>query len=101
MNKARRKELAKVIRVLNTVQDQEELYSVISDLENIKDDEQYSYDNIPENLQYSTRAEESEMAIGHMESALDLLNELYGMDEFDKNSELIQEAIDSIENARW
>lgn len=101
MNKARRKELAKVIRELNVVQDKGGLYLIISDLENIKDDEQYAYDSIPENLQYSTRAEESEMAIGYMDSALDLLNELYDMDEFDKNSELIQEAIDSIENAKW
>ena len=36
-----------------------------------------------------------------MEEALDLLNEVYEADEFDKNSESIQEAIDKIEDAMW
>ncbi len=101
MNKARRKELAGVIKGLNTIQDRDDLYSWINTLDNIKDDEQDYYDNIPENLQYSQRAEDSEQAIEYMEEALDLLNEVYDMDEFDKNSESIQEAINKIEEARW
>lgn len=101
MNKARRKELSDVIRGLNTIQDKDDLYSWINTLDSIKDDEQDYYDNIPENLQYSQRAEDSEQAIEHMEDALSLLNEVYDEDEFDKSSELIQEAIDKIEEARW
>jgi hypothetical protein len=101
MNKARRKELSDVIRGLNTIQDKDDLYSWINTLDSIKDDEQDYYDNIPENLQYSQRAEDSEQAIECMEEALDMLNEVYDADEFDKNSELIQEAIDKIEEARW
>lgn len=101
MNKARRKELSDVIRGLNAIQDKDDLYGWINTLDNIKDDEQDYYDNIPENLQYSQRAEDSEQAIEYMEEALDLLNEVYDADEFDKESESIQEAIDKIEGARW
>ena len=101
MNKARRKELSDVIRGLNTIQDKDDLYSWINTLDNIKDDEQDYYDNIPENLQYSQRAEDSEEAIEQLEEALDLLNEAYDMDEFDKNCDLIQQAINKIEDARW
>lgn len=101
MNKARRKELLDIIRGLNTIQDKDDLYSWINTLDNIKDDEQDYYDNIPENLQYSQRAEDSEQAIEHMEEALYLLNEVYDADEFDKDSKIIQEAIGKIEEARW
>ena len=101
MNKARRKELSDVIKGLNTIQGKDDLYGWINTLDSIKDDEQDYYDNIPENLQYSQRAEDSEAAIEHLEEALDLLNEVYDMDEFDKNCDLIQEAVDKIEDARW
>ena len=100
MNKARRKELSDVIRGLNRMQDADDLYAWINTLDNIRDDEQSYYDNIPENLQYSQRAEDSESAIENLEEALDLLNELYNMDEFDKESELLEQAIDKIEDAR-
>ena len=59
------------------------------------------YDNIPENLQYSQRAEDSEAAIDNLDEALDLLNDAYDAKEFDKDSELIKHAIDKIEDARW
>lgn len=101
MNKARRKELSDVIRGLNMIQDKDDLYSWINILSNIKDDEQDYYDNIPENLQYSQRAEDSEQAIENLEDALDLLDEVYNMEEFDKNCELIQKASGKIEDARW
>ena len=100
MNKARRKELSNIIRGLNTVQDKDDLYSWINTLDNIRDDEQDYYDNIPENLQYSQRAEDSEQAIEYLDEALDFLNEVYDEDEFDKNNELIQQAIDKIEDAK-
>lgn len=101
MNKLRRKELGQVINGLNTIQDRDDLYSLINTLDNIKYDEESYYDNIPENLQYSQRAEDSEMAIENLEEALDLLNEVYDEEEFDVNNELIQQAIDKIEDARW
>lgn len=101
MNKSRRKELGQVINGLNTIQDRDDLYSWISTLDNIKYDEESYYDNIPENLQYSQRAEDSETAIENLEEALDLLNEVYDEEEFDMDNELIQRAIDKIEDARW
>lgn len=101
MNKLRRKELGQVINGLNTIQDRDDLYSLINTLDNIKYDEESYYDNIPENLQYSQRAEDSETAIENLEEALDLLNEVYDEEEFDVNNELIQQAIDKIEDARW
>lgn len=101
MNKARRKELSKVVSELNIIKDKDALYDCINTLENIRDDEQDYYDNIPENLQYSQRAEDSEAAIDNMEEALELLNELYDADNFDKDSELIEEAIAKIEDAQW
>ncbi len=47
-----------------------------SDLENILWDEQNYYDNIPENLQFSERAETSEEAINQMEDAIDDLGDV-------------------------
>ena len=101
MNKLRRKKLGQVINGLNTIQDRDDLYSLINTLDNIKYDEESYYDNIPENLQYSQRAEDSETAIENLEEALDLLNEVYDEEEFDVDNELIQQAIDKIEDARW
>ena len=101
MNKLRRKELGQVINGLNTIQDRDDLYSLINTLDNIKYDEESYYDNIPENLQYSQRAEDSEAAIENLEEALDLLNEVYDEEEFDVDNELIQQAIDKREDARW
>ena len=101
MNKLRRKELGQVINGLNTIQDRDDLYSLINTLDNIKYDEESYYDNIPENLQYSQRAEDSETAIENLEEALDLLNEVYDEEEFDVDNELIQQVIDKIEDARW
>ena len=44
-------------------------------LESILWDEQNYYDNIPENLQYSMRAEDSEQAISDIEEAIDIMAE--------------------------
>ena len=53
------------------------LYAWINILDNLKDEEQDYYDNIPENLQYSQRAEDSEAAIDNLDEALDLLNDAW------------------------
>jgi predicted RNase H-like HicB family nuclease len=101
MNKIRRKKLNNIIEGLSSVQDKGNFYTLMNTLDYIKDEEEDYYSNIPENLQYSQRAENSEQAIENLEEALDLLNEVYDMDEFDKNSNLIQQAIDKIEEAKW
>lgn len=46
-----------------------------SEMEEILWDEQNYYDNIPENLQYSSRAENSEEAISNMEETIEILSE--------------------------
>ena len=101
MNKLRRKELGEVINGLMSMQDKDDLRGWIRTLDCLKDEEEDYFGNIPENLQYSRRAEKSEEAIEILDDALDVLNEFYDKDEFDKDDELIQKAIDKIEEARW
>lgn len=101
MNKARRKELSELVDGLSMMQDRDDLYGWINALDNIKGDEQDYYNNIPENLQCSQRAEDSEAAIENLDEALDMLNDVYNMDNFDVNCKLIQKAICKIEEACW
>lgn len=67
MNKERRKQLRQWIKKA------EELKSA---LEDILWDEQGYYDNIPENLQYSQRATDSEDAISQMEDVIENLDQV-------------------------
>lgn len=101
MNKSRRRELLDVVKGLNAISDKDDLNTLINTLDNLKYDEESYYDNIPENLQYSQRAIDSEAAIDKLEDALDLLNEAYNEEEFNKNNDLINQAIDKINNAIW
>lgn len=64
MNNVRRKEIKLVIN---------EIAGLMERLRTIKDDEQDCLDNMPENLQSSTRGEASEEAIDNIESAIGLL----------------------------
>ena len=66
MNKQRKSEIKTQIMRLN---------SVIADVQKVLDDENDYYDNIPENLQSSLRADTSEEAIDHLAEAIDNLNE--------------------------
>lgn len=79
MNKQRRAELKKI----NTC-----LTALLSDLESVKDDEEFAFDNMPENLQNSMRGEDSQDAISSMEDATDKISQAI---------DLISDAIDSIE----
>lgn len=67
MNKERRKELKTAAIRLEIIKDE---------IERIKGDEEYYYDNIPENLQNSLRADESEEIIDGLEELLDSLNDI-------------------------
>jgi hypothetical protein len=101
MNKIRRKELEQVINNLKVMQDKDDLYECIDTLNDIRREEQSYYDNIPENLQYSQRASDSEQAIEYMEDALRLLRKVYKTETFNKNDEMIKEAMNNIEEATW
>ena len=61
MNKARRKEIQKIIKDIENL-----VHSILSE-------EQVAFDNMPENLQGSYRGQESEDAQGSLESAIDAL----------------------------
>lgn len=66
MNKQRRNEIDK-IRV--------ELESIKSRLESVLAEEEMMFDNMPENLQYSIRGEESQESIDYMSEAVSSLEE--------------------------
>lgn len=67
MNNLRRKEIKKIIERIKDIQ---------SDIEIITDDEQYYYDNIPENLQSSFSAERSECALESLSDASESVSDL-------------------------
>lgn len=75
MNKARRKRIASVIHTLENIIDYDLIESAKDELENILYEEEDAYDNMPENLQYSMRGEESSEAIDNLQEAVDLLEE--------------------------
>ena len=60
MNKYRRKEIEKIIRQLEDIR---------AEIENLETEEQDYYDNIPENLQMSERAENSQDALYNLSEA--------------------------------
>lgn len=66
MNKHRRTEINKISA---------EIESIKLRLKKVLSDEEFAFDNIPENLQGSTRYEESEEAIDCMNEAIDNLDE--------------------------
>lgn len=79
MNKKRRSEIATNLRSLVMIK---------NNFESILFDEQNSYDNIPENLQNSDRAFESEEAIDCLDNAVDYIETAI---------DNLSDAIDSIE----
>lgn len=64
MNKQRKESIFKIKERISTIQ---------SELESIKDDEEYYFDNMPENLQGSIRGEDSQEAIELLEESLEYL----------------------------
>lgn len=65
MNKVRRKELSRVVDLLDQARDL---------LETIRDEEQEAFDNLPESIQCSERGEAMENCISTMEEMLDYLD---------------------------
>lgn len=69
MNKQRKTEIKKIAL---------RLQGINKDLQKILDDEQDYYDNIPENLQSSSRADDSEEAIDQLTEAVEEIEEIVG-----------------------
>lgn len=74
MNNTRRKDISDIITKLA---DLEALKSEIQEaLENVRDEEQEYYDNMPEGLQGSDRGYAAESAISNLEDAISMLEDL-------------------------
>lgn len=67
MNKDRRKEIVKIIQQLEDIR---------VEIENLETEEQDYYDNIPENLQMSERAENSQDALYNLSEAQSQLDDV-------------------------
>lgn len=96
MNKARRKMIQKAIDILEMGDSVDQALAILEDVLYAEED---AYDNIPENLQGSWRAEESEEAIDALNDAIDLLTDLQIAEDNgeDEMEEKIQEAIGYLE----
>ena len=91
MNVLRRKNLSKIIDAIEELKSQLEDQS--TDLEELNDDEQTAFSNMPENLEGSERYERAETAANALEEALEALQE--ALDQLDTCVESINEAIDA------
>lgn len=94
MNKARRKRITSVIETLENITGYDLIETTKDEIEDILWEEDDAYNNMPENLQYSMRGEESSDAIDNLqeavdalEEAIDALNELYDLKEEYNNIE--------------
>lgn len=67
MNKQRRKYLAEAV---------EKLSESMSIVEDVRNDEQDAFDNMPEPLQYSERGEQMEEYVGNLEEAYDNISDV-------------------------
>lgn len=75
MNKSRRKRIASVIDTLENITGYDLIEPTKSEIGDILFEEEDAYDNMPENLQYSMRGEESSDAIDYLQEAVDSLEE--------------------------
>jgi hypothetical protein len=85
MNKQRRKGIDQIINMLENI-DLEEIKDSIQD---IIDEEQQTFDDMPENLQQSERAEAMEDAINSLEEA-----------QSDLDGDIMQDIIDLLNQAK-
>lgn len=117
MNKSRRKRIASAIDTLGKITNYDLIESIKSEIEDILWEEDDAYNNMPENLQYSIRGEESSEAIDNLQEAvdkldgaIDILNDINDLDKEDENyktekeskeediNDYINDAISSLED---
>ena len=77
MNNQRRKELKNIVATMENIctVNIDELEGIKSDIESVLWDEEFAFESMPENLQYSMRGEASQEAQGNMNEAIDLIDE--------------------------
>ena len=101
MNKARKSKIRAIIEMIRKAiackeYSQDTIDTIISLIDQVKDEEEHSYDNIPENLQFSTRGEQSYDAI------MSLGDAMYCIEDFDDEysneykEKMLLSAIDSL-----
>ena len=73
MNNTRRKMIASIIMNLRKFSDYDLIEDIKDEIEDILWDEEDAYNNMPENLQYSIRGENSIDAINSLQEAIDTL----------------------------
>lgn len=96
MNNKRRKKIKDVILDLTNIKNIN-FISLQNKIEKILDEEQEAFDNLPENLQYTTNGEKSEEAICLLEDILESIEEYLNLSAEDKmDKEIIEETIDTI-----
>lgn len=88
MNQVRRKSISRILVKLSEISG--EMESILSDIEQIKTEEEESFENIPENLQESDRYQAAETAVDHLNDAYDLWQEAF---------ESIEDVASSLEEA--
>lgn len=102
MNNIRRKQISKLIGALECLNNdycQEKLNRCINTLEEIKNEEEEAFDNMPEGLQYSQRGMDSEAAIDNLDEALGYLEEACTTEDIEKIETNIDMAIDCLKDA--
>lgn len=71
MNKNRRKELARIVTLIASIEAARE--EALEALTTVRHHEQETFDNMPESFQQGERGQIAEAAIEQMESAIDML----------------------------
>lgn len=102
MNNSRRKKISKLINeleILNDNYNQEWLNRCVVTLEDIKNEEEEAFDNMPEGLQYSSRGMDAEAAIDYLDEALGYLEEAINIKDNEERQTNIEMAIDCLEDA--
>lgn len=78
MNNQRRRELNRIVTAMENISmpvDIDELEGIKSDIESVLWDEEFAFESMPENLQYSMRGEASQEAQDNMNEAINLIDE--------------------------
>ena len=95
MNKKRREKIKNIISTINVSTVDFNLLKVT--IENILDEEQDSFDNMPENLQYSINGQRSEDSISFLEDAIEEIDDYYYLTlEERKEPDIIEDVLDNI-----
>lgn len=76
MNKTRRQAIDKIKERIEKELPSDTINSILEDIEALRDEEQESLDNMPENLQGSERYETSEAAVDSLDEAYNTLDEI-------------------------